>query len=653
MSGTPTTAGAFSYTIKVTDSGSPAQTATTTTVSGTIAPSTLSISPTASATTQVGQNYSQTNAASGGTTPYTFSLASGALPAGTTLNTSTGTVSGTPTTAGAFSYTIKVTDSGSPAQTATTTTVSGTIAPSTLSISPTASATTQVGQNYSQTNAASGGTTPYTFSLASGALPAGTTLNTSTGTVSGTPTTAGAFSYTIKVTDSGSPAQTATTTTVSGTIAPSTLSISPTASATTQVGQNYSQTNAASGGTTPYTFSLASGALPAGTTLNTSTGTVSGTPTTAGAFSYTIKVTDSGSPAQTATTTTMSGTIAPSTLSISPTASATTQVGQNYSQTNAASGGTTPYTFSLASGALPAGTTLNTSTGTVSGTPTTAGAFSYTIKVTDSGSPAQTATTTTVSGTIAPPTLSISPTASATTQVGQSYSQTNAASGGTTPYTFSLASGALPAGTTLSTSTGTVSGTPTTAGAFSYTIKVTDSGSPAQTATTTTVSGTIAPSTLSISPTASATTQVGQNYSQTNAASGGTTPYTFSLASGALPAGTTLNTSTGTVSGTPTTAGAFSYTIKVTDSGSPAQTATTTTVSGTIAPSTLSISPTASATTQVGQTIHRPTQPAAAPHPIHSRSPPAHCRPAPRSAPAPAQCRGRQPRPAPSATPSR
>ena len=309
--------------------------------------------------------------------------------------------SGTVSTNGSYSFTVTVLDVSGVTG---ITTFSGTSLPPLLTITPTASATIQVAQSYSQANVASGGTPSYTYSLASGALPAGTTLNTSTGTVSGTPTTAGAFSYTVKVTDSGTPtAQTATTTTVSGTIAlTATLAITPTASATTQVGQSYAQANVASGGTPTYHYSLASGALPAGTMLNTSTGTVSGTPTTAGAFSYAIKVTDSGTPtAQTATTSTVSGTIAPSTLTITPTASATTHVGQNYSQTNTASGGTVPYHYSLAAGALPAGTTLSPSTGTVSGTPTVASAFSYTIKVTDSGSPtAQTATTTTVSGTI-------------------------------------------------------------------------------------------------------------------------------------------------------------------------------------------------------------------------------------------------------------
>jgi hypothetical protein len=177
--------------------------------------------------------------------------------------------------------------------------------------------------------------------------------------VSGTPTTAGAFSYTIKVTDSTSPtAQTATQAT-SGTIAPATLTLAATASATTQVGQGYSQTNVASGGTTPYTYSVSAGTLPAGTTLNTATGTVSGTPTTAGAFSYTIKVTDSTSPtAQTATQAT-SGTIGTAITTTSITSSANpSSIGQSvtFTATIATGSGTATGTVSFKDGTTTLGT---------------------------------------------------------------------------------------------------------------------------------------------------------------------------------------------------------------------------------------------------------------------------------------------------------
>ena len=88
---------------------------------------------------------------------------------------------------------------------------------------------------------------------------------------------------------------------------------------------------------------------------------------------------------------------------------------------------------------------------------------------------------------------------------------------------------------------------------------------------------------LSMMASPSAETQVGQPYSQANAASGGNGAITYAVASGSLPAGTTLNTSTGLVSGTPTGSGAVSYSIKATDSGSPTPQTATNAVSGTIA----------------------------------------------------------------------
>ncbi|MGE6057322.1 putative Ig domain-containing protein, partial [Klebsiella variicola subsp. variicola] len=87
---------------------------------------------------------------------------------------------------------------------------------------------------------------------------------------------------------------------------------------TTQIGQSYSQTNAASGGTTPYVYSSAAGSSPDGGSFDTSTGTVSGTPTTAGPFSSAIKVTDGATAFAQAST---SGTTAHVALAITPTAS--------------------------------------------------------------------------------------------------------------------------------------------------------------------------------------------------------------------------------------------------------------------------------------------------------------------------------------------
>ncbi|HET9179240.1 MAG TPA: Ig domain-containing protein, partial [Terriglobia bacterium] len=131
-----------------------------------------------------------------------------------------------------------------------------------------------------------------------------------------------------------------------------------------------------------YTWSISAGSLPAGLTLNTSTGAITGTPTTAGTSNFTAKVTDSNS--RTATQN-LSITVNAA-LSITTTSLPSGTVGTAYSSTLAATGGTGSYTWSISAGSLPAGLTLNTSTGAITGTPTTAGTSNFTAKVTDSNS---------------------------------------------------------------------------------------------------------------------------------------------------------------------------------------------------------------------------------------------------------------------------
>jgi hypothetical protein len=248
-----------------------------------------------------------------------------------------------------------------------------------------------VGVAYSTTLSASGGTTPYTWSITSGTLPAGLSLNASTGAITGTPSAAvNSTPLTFKATDSGSPAQTKSVN-LTLTIAPATVVINTTSLPNGQVGTAYSTVLSASGGTTPYTWSITSGTLPAGLSLNASTGAITGTPTAAVTSTpLTFKVTDSGSPAQTQTAN-LTLTIAPATLVISTSSLPNGQVGTAYSTTLAASGGTTPYTWTLTSGTLPAGLSLNASTGAITGTPTaTVTSTPLTFKATDSGSPVQT-----------------------------------------------------------------------------------------------------------------------------------------------------------------------------------------------------------------------------------------------------------------------
>jgi hypothetical protein len=116
--------------------------------------------------------------------------------------------------------------------------------------------------------------------------------------ISGTPTTSGTFDFAVQVTDSTTPtAQTATQTlSIAVAAAPTPVSITTLFLPEGQQGNTYSETLlTASGGVTPYSWSVGSGALPAGLALS-STGTISGVPTASGSFALTIKVTDSTTP---------------------------------------------------------------------------------------------------------------------------------------------------------------------------------------------------------------------------------------------------------------------------------------------------------------------------------------------------------------------
>lgn len=245
------------------------------------------------------------------------------------------------------------------------------------------------------------------------------------------------------------------------------------------VGTAYSQTVSAVGGTAPYTFSVSSGALPNGLSLNATTGVISGTLTTAGTFNFTITATDANScPGSRPYSIVIAGPPGCPVITVNPATLPPGVIGTPYSQTVSAVGGTAPYTFTISSGALPNGLSLNATTGVISGTPTTAGQFTFTITATDASScPGARPYSIVIPTVPGCPFITLNPATLPSAVLGVFYSQTLTASGGTPPYTFTVSSGALPPGLTLSTTTGTtavISGTPTTNGLFSFTVTATD-----------------------------------------------------------------------------------------------------------------------------------------------------------------------------------
>jgi len=151
--------------------------------------------------------------------------------------------------------------------------------------------------------------------------------------------------------------------------------------------------------------------------------------------------------------------------------------GQPYSMTLQAIGGKAPYTWSVVQGSLPPGLTQDPATGAISGTPTLAGSYAFTVQATDSAS--SSASRAFVIR-IADPLVVTTPALPAAVY-GGAYNVNLAASGGIPPLVWSLVSGSLPSGVVLSSS-GLMSGTPTTVGTFSFTVRVHDSSSAPQVA---------------------------------------------------------------------------------------------------------------------------------------------------------------------------
>jgi putative Ig domain-containing protein len=589
LSGTPLVAGGSRFTVQATDGANPPNTATQelklviTPAQGTA----LSIDTMTLPDGQVGMAYSAPLLASGGATPYAWSVASGALPGGIALSID-GMLTGTPTAAGSATFSLQVADNSAPNQIAT--------ASFTLSIKPATPGTTplsittaslpdgKVGTSYTAMLGATGGTAPYTWSLAAGTtLPSGLLLD-SNGAISGTPSQAGLTTFSVQVLDASTPPQVATVQ-LSINVQPATgptvtpLSITTMSLPNAMLGQAYTASVAATGGTPPYAFSVGNGNLPPGLSMSAS-GAITGVPAMAGVFSFSVQASDASMPPQVASRSlsiTVIGTSGTQPLQITTTVLPDATVGANYMAQLSASGGTSPYRWAVdPSTMLPPGLTLLPS-GALTGVATTPGRYSFTVIVGDASNPAQTASAPlSITVLAAPGTASVTITTGNLPSgvVGIAYSAQLTASGGMTPYTWTLVSGMLPSGFTLSSS-GLISGTTAVAGTFGFTIQVADASNPqltAQATFTLTINPRPGGATLQITTTGLPPARTRTLYKAQLAASGGTTPYAWSISAGRFPSTLTL-TSTGAIVGTPTVAASYTFTVQVTDASNPQQTA--------------------------------------------------------------------------------
>ncbi len=587
ISGTPTSSGTSTVTFRATDSAEPTPQTATAKLKLSIVPETepLSVTTTKLPAATDGTFYTADLTSTGGTAPIEWSVSSGALPDGLTLESS-GVISGTPSATGTYSLTLTATDRATPSPHVANVSLSLVVNAGTpLSLLTASISSATQGSEYIANLNAEGGVPGYSWEVTSGALPPGVTLESSTGAIEGTPAESGVFTFTATVSDGSTPTAQTASQTYSLNVAASSPSIGFAPPEAT-VGEPYSYTPTVSGGVAPYSWSISSGELPTGLSLEPSTGAITGTPTTPGSNPVTLQVTDSSQPVSQGVTASATLTVA----AVPPLQIASTELpaavnGVPHRALIFTTGGTAPLSFSITHGTLPAGLSLDEETGVVSGTPSVEGTSEFTLRVSDSSQPSVVRTATMAVAVGAPPALSIATTELNSGTAGSSFTQTLIATGGTTPYMWSIASGSLPSGLSISESTGQISGTPTESGSFPITIKVSDSGSPTPQTASVALSLTVSPSSpLSLTTNSLSSGTQGTYYEETIEAQGGVPPYTWALSSGSLPEGLSLDSTTGTIYGLPTSYGTYSFTIQASDSTSPTPVTTSKSYSLKIAP---------------------------------------------------------------------
>jgi hypothetical protein len=223
----------------------------------------------------------------------------------------------------------------------------------------------------------SGGRAPFVWSITSGGLPPGLNLNPADGEVSGFPAANGSWNFKLRVTDANA-AKDERAFTITVTVRA--LVIADAAVPESKVGQPFNLQLTASGGIPPYRWRLLVGSLPPGITFNPDTGLISGSPTQEGTFTFTMLIADA---VATTSSKTLSITVRGGPLKFVTDMLETAGRLLQYNQPLAIGGGEAPYRWSLMTGDLPDGLTLDSATGILSGTPAKNGLSVFSVKVTD------------------------------------------------------------------------------------------------------------------------------------------------------------------------------------------------------------------------------------------------------------------------------
>jgi hypothetical protein len=549
VSGTPAAVGSYSVTMAATDAANVTVNATCqlNIFSG------LTVTTNSLPDGTVGAPYSQTLAATGGIGALQWS--GSGLPAWLSLDPNTGILSGTPATTGSYPFSVQAIDSlgsrsGSAPLTVNVATPGSGLTISTECPLPDITESMLISTLFT----AHGGTPPYNWTATG--LPAGVSFS-ATGALSGTPA-AGSISFSVQAADQQK--QTASSS-CSLRINPK-PAISTTSIPDGSAGTLYTVPVAARGGTGRLQYQ---GGLPYWLSIDPASGLLSGTPPATGGAKALVRVSDAlgiaDSKAYSFSIAAQSSSPSPALTSACPLPGATAGVGYSLNQT--AAGGVPPYQFFVFG--LPPGL-ASSSSGGITGVALSGGAVQVVVQVIDARGATATAL---CSLAIAPPLPLKITSAMPGGKVNQAYSGGFSASGGIPPFTWSIATGSLPPGVILDPASGALNGTPTATGPFTFQVQVTD-----VTKTSATAAGAIniASSLFISTPPSLPDATGGISYRQPLSTSSAVGTVSWSIVSGALPDGLTLDPASGLISGAATSAGPFQFTVQAVDgAGQPAQ----------------------------------------------------------------------------------
>lgn len=313
-------------------------------------------------------------------------------------------------------------------------------------------------------------------------------------------------------------------------------------------------------------YSVSSGSLPPGLSVNSDGARIAGTPTAAGSYNFflTVNYTKQAScPFKNPSDDSFRININPglAKLTIGPESTSPGTTGTPYSLQMTASVAEAK-TWTINSGTLPPGLTIDANSGLISGTPTAAGQFDFQVLAkmnSDSRSDTKSLSIVVRDPVAIAAAAPFDARRRAPSEVSVPFQAMLTASGGTGTYTWALAGGSLPAGLTLAD--GAIAGTPTTPGVFPFSVTATDAeGRVATYAGRITVAQKLTVTTLLIRP-----GRVGKLFRSKLATAGGVKPTTWRVVSGPLPRGVRLDRATGTLSGIPRKAGVFRVRFEATD----------------------------------------------------------------------------------------